>query len=247
MVLLPEILKHGNVAPTDSVVLIEEEKPDPISPPVELPPVPSDDPERRRREWERIRQQSDTILEHVRKTAEAEQKELLNQTEMQAQALREQAVNRGYEEGVKQKSHEIECALERLDMLMEALEQSFGQYLERYQEELTDLAVAIVRKLILKRLDRNEEELAELVMQAVSTVRNAPWIEVEISDELPGLKRYLDAELTGSGVEIKCKPVPADSCILHTPEGRIDASVGTQLENLRKALKAAPQNLRQAL
>lgn len=75
-----------------------------------------------------------------------------------------------------------------------------------------------------------------LVKAAISTVKKSKWITVEISEQMAGLIQKLEQELRSVGddkVDVRPIDAPVGVCHVDTPDGVIDASLETQLENLR--------------
>jgi flagellar biosynthesis/type III secretory pathway protein FliH len=84
--------------------------------------------------------------------------------------------------------------------------------------------------------------MAEMVQKAVQGVRNEPWVRVEVSQEMVRLIDRLSTLYDQSaGVEVSAIPAAAGTVHIETPSGVVDASLRTQLENLREYFTQAPQ------
>ncbi len=76
--------------------------------------------------------------------------------------------------------------------------------------------------------------MVPLVREAVSTVKNADWISVEVSDQLPGLVEKLKQEFAAwKSIQVSGIGLPVDGCFVNTPDGVVEASASVQLENLK--------------
>ena len=80
----------------------------------------------------------------------------------------------------------------------------------------------------------------------MAQVKNAEWLEVQISQQLPELAQELRKELQewtdARHVEVTTDQNELGACVVHTPQGIIDASVSTQLDNLNKRLHTPARN-----
>lgn len=173
----------------------------------------------------------------------AKAEEITRQAKMkleQAEDIKSSALQQGYNEGVRLKSEEIAEELGEMHALLDHLCSQQHDYFAAFEQELKNLAIDIASKVVHKKISEDELFLSELVTQAVGSIKGAEWISTEISDKLPQLVHKLRSELGESGdspqIEIRPRDIPEDSCIVKTSEGIIDASVSTQLANLKKYL-----------
>ncbi|MEG0110739.1 MAG: FliH/SctL family protein [Oscillospiraceae bacterium] len=95
-------------------------------------------------------------------------------------------------------------------------------------------------RILNKRIENDDTEMEALVKAAVNSVKNAEWIRVEIAETMTGLIDKVTQVLKQSdNTKVKVMGVtePVGTCIVDTPEGRTDASVYTQLANLKEYFK----------
>lgn len=249
---MPSVIKSLRVEQLDGVVVIPDGTPP-------LPPVSEEEPEAAPQQEtpaevaarveemvaqarQTAQQQAAEILERAR----LQQEELLSRARQEAEQLKQQAREEGFGAAKAEMRQEIEDCMQQVADTMDQLQERQTFYMKRYQRELGSLAADVASKLIARRIAADETELVELVRRAVATVKNAEWISVEISDKLTELTGRLQEEFSspayGGRVEVTPRPMPADSCILQTPDGVVDASVPTQVENLRQAFADLLQN-----
>ena len=119
---------------------------------------------------------------------------------------------------------------------MEQLQKDQDQFLRQYQEGLSALSLEIAQKVLDEAVINDANLMRPLVQKAVASVKNAEWISVEVSARLPGLVEELKTLLTGRPdlprLDVTAAELPPGGCVVHTPEGMVDASVDTQLGNL---------------
>ena len=257
---LPKVIKPAGLVASQEVYQIPDNAPmppplaedcegeaSPQSPPEA--PQEQESQEERERRWEEERKKREEFLEtqarlkadeaarQILLGAEAERARMLAEAEIEASGLREEAKRAAYEAVYQEKRQIIEGRLLELDRLMERLQADQSEFLRQYEEGLSALALEIAQKLLDESILEHKELMKPLVQKAVSTVKNADWISVQVSDRLPGRAEELKAELAGRPgfppVDVIAADAGPGSCVVHTPEGIVDASVPVQLENLK--------------
>ena len=261
---LPKVIKPARLVPSDEVYRIPDDTPKP-PPPAEAPedgeenaapapePLAEEESEeareqrraeelRRREEFleAQARQRAEEVSQRILQGARTEREKLLEQAQSEAGRIREEARREAYEAVYQEKRQAIEGRLAELDRLMDQLQRDQADFLTQYEEGLSALALEIAQKLLDESILQHQELMKPLVQKAVSTVKNSEWISVQVSDRLPGLAEELKKELAGRPglppVDVTAGDMAPGGCMVHTPEGIVDASVETQLGNLRGLL-----------
>lgn len=255
---LPKVIKPGRQIPSDEIYRIPDTGPRPPaaadSPPGEAPeeepaaaPAPPDpaktleerEAESRRR-IERMtreaKEQAEETAQRVLQSAGAERARLLEQAQAEAGRIREEARQQAYQDTLRQKEGEITARLGELDRLMDQLRRDQDDFLRQYQEGLFALSLEIAQKVLDEAVMADAALMRPLVQKAVASVKNAEWISVQVSSRLPGLVEALKKDLAGRPdlprTDVEAAELPPGGCVVQTPEGIIDASVDTQLNNL---------------
>lgn len=242
---MPEIIKPNRVVKSEDVVLIPDDDSivsvvipdDDTSSPEESvidedegtdEAAPDDEPPKESAEDISIKLLSDT---------RAECDALLSQAQRDASSLREQARQEGYQAGHGEVTERVNGVISELGELMNAIAESQQTYFADYAKELKYLSLEIAAKIIGRAIDEDKAAMADLVRQAVSTVKGAEWISVEVSDRIAGLVGQLTEEFSiqypSRQIEVVGSNIPDDHCIIKTSDGILDASLPVQLQNLR--------------
>ena len=147
---------------------------------------------------------------------------------------------------MEEKRQRIENLLGATEELLNQLAQQQRQYFTRYEKALPDLALEIAGKVMEHAIQTDPLVLEPLVQRAVAQVKNAEWLEVQVSQQLPELAQELRKELQewtdARHVEVTTDQNELGACVVHTPQEIIDASVSTQLDNLNKRLHTPARN-----
>lgn len=197
-----------------------------------------------RREAEAIlqkaREEAATITNKAAIQAQLDHDHMVEQTAAEMEQIKKQAYEEAYQKGMVEGARDQAAALKGcMEQLVEGVAHLEGEqagFMAEYEYNLKWLAWEIASKVLGRKLEEDETELCSLVKMAVASVKNAAWITVEVSDKMSGLIEQLTKEFRRLGddrVEVRGISAPDDTCIIDTPDGLIDASVYSQLENLR--------------
>ena len=199
--------------------------------------------------------QAEAILADARKEAEAYREKARNECEAALDALREEArkegYTAGYAEGMDRATEEGRRQLEKLAAeqakevagFLEQAAKERDQLLDDTREEMKDLAIAIAEKVIRISLKNSSDILLRMVDAATDTHKRCEWARVYVADcDLNG-KAYTAPELAAAlghvSSRIRVIPMADDesgTCIVELPDVILDASVSTQLNNIKEVL-----------
>jgi len=162
---------------------------------------------------------------------------IIQKAQQEAALLKNQAYELGYLQGSEYKINEIHDCIAALDEGFRSLEISLDERMNNYEKNMHLLAIEIASKILHKNLAKNDLAMLELTKHAVGLVKSSPWIEVTLSNKLHKHLKFIEKELkviaANSEMRINFQEVPADTCIVESLEGIIDASLSTQINNLK--------------
>lgn len=191
---------------------------------------------------EAARQEAEELSRRIVKTAGEEAAKITQAAQERAEALRAAAQQEGYREARAEKEQEIAERIEQVDRLMAELSHRQEQFFADYGKELEALAINVAEKILADTVEVQPMRMSKLIMQAIASVKTDDWVTVEVSDKLPGLVEYLKQEyaeiLSKRQVEFSPEDLPKGSCIIQTNAGITDASIATQLGNLRELIQS---------
>ena len=168
--------------------------------------------------------------------AQAQREDILAQAVKEAQAIKQQAYEEGVQTGMQSKTGEINDCIKKIELAISVMEGEQAGFIAEHEENLRWLALEIAARVLNKRID-DDKEMESLVKAAIKSVKNAEWIRVEIAESMTGLidsLTQLVKQNEGGKVQVIGVTEPVGTCIIDTPQGRIDASVYTQLANLKE-------------
>ncbi len=157
--------------------------------------------------------------------------------EQQLAELCASAAEQAYYDALARKKADIRNCIGQVKELMDELAASQRQFIEEYTDELKYMAIEIAEKMILEKIGENDMILQRLVMQSVKNVKNAEWLNLEISERLLNLVDVMKTELDKPEYNGKAHVIPIvgtdDVCRVTTEDGTIVSSISVQAKNLR--------------
>jgi len=151
------------------------------------------------------------------------------------------AAQQAYFDALNKKKAELRDCITGVQSLMDELVIEHRRFIEEYTNELKYMATDIAEKMILEKISEDDLILQRLVLQTVNSVKNAEWLNVEISERLVGLVDVIKKELEKPEYNGRAFVFPVagtDSvCRVVTNEGAIVSSIEVQAENLREEFR----------
>lgn len=207
-----------------------------------------EEPEAEETEYETLKEE---ILEEAREQA----RHIVREARQQAELLREEA----FEEGKKAGEQEgIRSAYEEhrkmLNKELRSFQQNFAdvirdvsiqkdKILEKNIDDLKQISISIAEKVIHTSIRSSEEIIKRMILAATEKLKKRQWAKIYITKCNTDVNMEVDAEfleslshLSDNLKIITMNDGEEGTCIVELPDEVIDASVGTQLENIKDIL-----------
>lgn len=163
---------------------------------------------------------------------------ILAQAREEAREIKETAYREGFAAGNEALTKDIVQCIQQVSQEMSKLQKDHEHFCLQYESSLLPLAASISSKILCKRISEDDAEMDELIRNAVESVRHADWISIEVSEKMAGhvkiLSRELQTSIQASSIEVVVKNAAPGLCLIKTPQVVLDASISTQLDNLRR-------------
>jgi len=202
-----------------------------------------------KRTVEQAKLEADAILERAESSVAAA-RELLQQEKDNWQTeknfLMEEAHREGYQIGVQEGQNagytEYAEHLEQAKNIINASKLDYENYINNAETEILDLGIKVAEKIIQTSISENKEHFLQLVKKVLKETRAQKEIQLHVN---PMHYQYLLSEKDELLALFPIKPslfiFPDDaaaenSCIIETANGRIEASVDTQLLMIKQKL-----------
>lgn len=223
------------------------------------PPAPDDGGAEEQLQFARV--QAEAIVRAAQEAAEKLLADARTQAQIQSDRIREDAQRQGYQEGYAAGSANAERDLKagreaqaaqmtaQLAAFMEDATRERERLLEETQTDMRDLAVAVAEKVIRISLKSSSGIIAKMIQDATEKMKRREWVHIYVSGcDAKGLAQItprLTRALAAVSDHIRIIPMTeeeAGACIIETPDTIIDASVSTQMTNIRTMLEGLPSD-----
>ena len=199
--------------------------------------------------------QAELILNQAREEAEqivarAREQALQEQEEIRAGA-RDEGYRDGYAQGTAKAMDDSvrdrEATAARLEKEVQAfLEKATlarEELLLQSRDELLELCLSVAEKVVRVSLKSSSEVIVRMIQTATERMKRQEWVHIYISGcdtrQVAQISPALTTTLGALSQHIKVVPMGDDeggTCIVETPEEIVDASVSTQMSNIRDVL-----------
>ncbi len=190
------------------------------------------------------REEAQQILDQARETAMREQEEI-------RAGARDEGYREGYAQGIAKAMDDSVRDREATAARLEKEVQSFlekaslarEEMLLQSRDELLELCLSIAEKVVRVSLRSSSEVIVRMIQTATERMKRQEWVHIYISGcdtrQLAQISPALTSTLGALSQHIKVVPMGDDesgTCIVETPEEIVDASVSTQMSNIRDVL-----------
>lgn len=148
----------------------------------------------------------------------------------------------GYEEGLKACKEDNKKVAEELFRMLNIIEKSKSCILQKHEENIDRLALAIAEKVIKKELSLDKKTMLGMIKSATDSYRNQAWVHINVSENTANAFLQADKEIISSlaavsqNVKIVVNPDLSDTdCLVELPDHIIDAGADTQLNKIKSA------------
>ena len=165
---------------------------------------------------------------------------LISRAQEEADTIKETAAKEGYRAGLEQAESDINALRAKIADFISAKTEFF----EYIAPDSLEISVDIARKIIKKEVEQNPQVILDSIVEVMRTIsKEESRITVKVNPLQADLvKTELPEYISSMGVEAKITVLPDDTieeggCILNTNNGIVDASLDTQLDIIKEALK----------
>jgi flagellar assembly protein FliH len=190
-----------------------------------------------------IRQEADQLYEHAEKQIKKE-KQIWEQEKLR---LIESAKQEGYEQGLKQGQadglKQYEELIDDGKQLVEMIQKGYEKNISDSESTILLLGIKIAEKILKTEIQSNHNQFFNIVRSAIKEVKEQQHIQIRIHPNLyPFIiskKDELQSIFIDPSTQLFVYPdndIEDHGCIVESSFGRIDASVDSQLEEIKQKL-----------
>lgn len=251
----PSPEETGEDAPAPDITAPDEEAEEPPEEPEPDVPEPQRAPPGPDTPVQYAQLQAELILKQAREEAEQFVEQARAEVLQELDGIRAGARDEGYREGYAQGTAKaMDDAIRDREATAARLEKEVQAFLEKAslareemllqtQDELLELCLSVAEKVVRVSLRSSSEVIVRMIQTATERMKRQEWVHIYISGcdnrQLAQISPALTSTLGALSQHIKVVPMGDDeggTCIIETPEEIADASVSTQMSNIRDVL-----------
>ena len=200
--------------------------------------------------------QAELILNKAREEAEELLVRAREQAVQEQEEIRAGARDEGYRDGYAQGTAKaMSDAVRDREATAARLEKEVKDFLEKAslareemilqsRDELVELCLAVAEKVVRVSLKSSSEVVVRMIQTATERMKRQEWVHIYISGcdvrQLSKISPALTTTLGALSQHIKIIPMgdgEDGTCIVETPEEIVDASISTQMSNVRDVIR----------
>ncbi|MBS4189229.1 flagellar assembly protein FliH [Bacillus sp. FJAT-49705] len=198
---------------------------------------------------EQAQHEAEAILNKARLGADEVRQQLDEKRqsfEIEMAALTEQAKASGFasglEEGRKEGYSECSQLIQSAKAVIDSAKKDYLSHVESSEKAILEIGLKVAQKILGKTIDDNEEEFLFIVKRALKEARENQEIQLHVHPnhyEFLLLNKEELIMLFPREVDMFIYPdddLTESSCIIESANGRIDASIDSQLEEVKRKL-----------
>lgn len=158
----------------------------------------------------------------------------------------ETGLRAGNEEGLRSAADENRRNIEELAEMIQAVEKEKEKVLQRFGDNIQDLAISIAKAILKKELEIDGKAMSTIILSATDAYRNQAWLRIYVSEQTANVLTKADTDIVAKlkSISENVKVVAAQGmgeggCIIEMPDQVIDAGIDTQLRKIRNAINSA--------
>lgn len=165
---------------------------------------------------------------------------LISRAQEEATTIKDSAAKEGYKAGLEKAQGEIAQLKDTLVGFLNSKKEVF----EYIAPDILEISVDIAKKIVKKEIEQSPEIILENILNVLRTIsKNEAKVSILVNPNQVALTRESIPQIISAiGMEAKISVVGDDTietggCIVKTNNGIIDATINTQLEIIKEALK----------
>lgn len=165
---------------------------------------------------------------------------LISRAQEEAGTIRESAAKEGYKAGIEQAQDDIAGLRNAVTEFLRAKQEVF----EFIAPDILEISIEIARKIVKKEIEQDPQVVLESILDVLKTIsKDESKINIRVNPSQLGLvKESIPSMVNTTGIEARIsvtsdENIAPGSCMLYTSNGVVDATIETQLEIIKEALR----------
>lgn len=194
-------------------------------------------------EIDELQQQKEKVLQDLQEAIAKEKETWEEEKEIEREEAQEIGYKVGYDAGYEQVFKQYDSLLEEANNIVHLAKSDYDKTVSKHENAIINLAISIAEKIMITSIEEEPEYFKHMVESAILDLKDSSNVKIyvhpnkyelimEQKEELEQMVRnddvisvYLDSNMH------------ENACVIKHPYGQIDASIDTQLQQIKDALE----------
>ncbi|MDE8563117.1 flagellar assembly protein FliH [Anoxybacillus rupiensis] len=198
--------------------------------------------EQAKEEAKLMKQEAEQYCQSLKENIWQEKENWLAEKQRLMAAAQQEGYEAGYSQGKNEALHAFQELMNEARNIVQTTNQQFYEQIESSKETILLIGLKVAERILGEKLAENHDSFLHLVQRAIKEVREQSEVKLYVHplhyQTLVQQKDELRA-IFSQPVDIFIYPderLAEGGCMIETPFGRIDASVDTQLQQIKQKL-----------
>lgn len=193
-------------------------------------------------ELQNLEEKKEALIQETQAVIKREQDSWQEEKEKLQEEARVEAYAEGLEKGKLEAQATYEQVLEQANAIIDVAKEEYHRVLDESEETIIDLSIYMAEKILKEQIERKPEHFINIVKGAISEIKDQSSITIflhphnykAVMEEKSALETLLNGD-TKLSIFVDHK-LAENSCLIEHPLGQVDATVDTQLNEIRNVL-----------
>lgn len=191
---------------------------------------------------EQVKSDQNALLKEVQDKIEREKESWLKEEQNLIKKARDEGYQDGFQSGKQEGLEQYKDLLDQAKTIIDTATKDYHATLEQSETMILDLAIHTAEKIIGQKMSDQPEMFINIIKEAIKGLKEQAKIVIYLHpDNYEMVIKQKDEliRLVGNEAAISIyanEDTKKGSCIIEHPFGKIDASIDTQLEQIRECL-----------
>lgn len=191
----------------------------------------------------KIQEKKNSLLHETENLIQQEKEKWLQEKEILVEEAKKEGFQAGYQEGEKAGYEQYVEKIKEANHLVDLVKIDYQKTLEKTEDVIINMAIHTAEKILAQKLMDKPTDFLHIVRAALKEIKDQSVVSIYLHpkdyENVLAQKSELK-RIVGNDTKLSLymnDELKESSCIIEHPFGQIDASVDTQLEAIRNALK----------
>lgn len=193
-------------------------------------------------ELELVKNQQETLLKETENQIKVAKDNWIQERNQLVEEAKEEGFREGFSKGRDESLEQYKHLIEQANTIIAASNKDYQSTIDKSEETILHLAIQIAERIMKLELENRPESFLPIVKEAILSIKDQRELSIflhpdnyeHVLTQKNELEKVLDSKATLS-IFIN-ERLDVGSCVIEHPFGKVDASIDTQLNQIKQVL-----------